>query len=499
MRAKPFISAVVLALAANTIVNAETFTFDCDKAGEVPQGWSIRQTNPTKALATWHVVTDSTAPSKPNVMALAGTENYNGTFNLAIAESTSFKDLDLTGQVKPVGGEEDQGGGPIWRCKDENNSDICRVNPLEANFRVYKVVNGRRKQLDSAKVPSRAGKWYTVRATMVGDQITCYLDGEKLLETRDNTFANAGMIGFWTKADAVTSFDDVAVRESASVTEIPKTDAVPAGPFMLDQPALVWEAAYTSTPPTIDGRIDKVWGRAKPLTVVVREAFGGNNPRQVILRALYTDDMLYVLAQWPDVTRSDMRDPYVWDPRKNEYDRPTKPDDQFALEFPMRGDFGISMLATDRSFVADVWHWKAGRSNLGGWVDDKRHIIGQTPGGGAHEYQLGGHGSVYIARPMDEGTASYSVKPKPSEYVGDVINAFESREPSGSVADVRGKGVHDGKSWTLEISRKLNTGNPDDAVIDPSKDNPCAIAVLDDELYWHHSVSGLLLLQFAPH
>ncbi len=132
-------------------------------------------------------------------------------------------------------------------------------------------------------------------------------------------------------------------------------------------------------------------------------------------------------------------------------------------------------------------------------MDDKRHIIGQTPGEGAHEYQLGGHGSVYIARPMDEGTASYSVKPKPSEYVGDVINAFTSREPSGSVADVRGKGVHDGHGWTLEISRKLNTGNGDDAVLDPGKDNLCAIAVLDDELYWRHSVSGLLLLRFAPH
>ena len=499
MRAKPFIPAVVLSLAANTIVNAETFSFDGDKAGEVPNGWSIRQTNPTNRRATWGVLTDSTAPSKPNVMALTRTENYNGTFNLVIADRTSFQDLDLSVKVKPVGGEEDQGGGPIWRCKDENNYYICRFNPLEANYRVYKVVNGRRKQLDSAKVKSRAGKWYTVRATMVGDQITCYLDGEKLLEARDNTFANAGMIGFWTKADAVTSFDDVAVRESARPQGSRKTDAVPAGPLTLDQPPLVWEGAYTSTPPTMDGRIDKVWGGAKPRTVVVREAFGGDNPRRVILRALYTDDMLYVLAQWPDATRSDMRDPYVWDPGKREYHRPTKPDDQFAIEFPIKGDLETNMLATNSEFVADVWHWKAGRGNPVGWVDDKRHIISRESIDGSREYRLGGRGVVFIARLADRGDSAYKAKPEPVGYTVEVVDSFEPREPSGSRADVRGKGVHDGHGWTLEISRKLNTDNPDDAVIDPSKDNPCAIAVLDDELNWHHSVSGLLLLRFGPH
>ena len=47
---------------------------------------------------------------------------------------------------------------------------------------------------------------------MVGDRITCYLDGQKLLEARDNTFGEAGMVGLWTKADAIASFDDLEVR-----------------------------------------------------------------------------------------------------------------------------------------------------------------------------------------------------------------------------------------------------------------------------------------------
>jgi hypothetical protein len=186
--------------------------FDGDFPDRVPPGWSVRQTNPTESLATWEVVADKTAPSKPNVMALTETRNYDGTFNLAIAEDSSLTDLDLTVRVKAVTGEEDQGGGPIWRCKDEDNYYICRFNPLESNYRVYKVVNGRRRQLDSAIVESRAGRWYTLRVTMLGDQITCYLDGKKVLEATDGTFSGPGMVGLWTKADAVTSFDDLEVK-----------------------------------------------------------------------------------------------------------------------------------------------------------------------------------------------------------------------------------------------------------------------------------------------
>jgi hypothetical protein len=52
-----------------------------------------------------------------------------------------------------------------------------------------------------------------IRATMSGAKITCYLDGKKLLETEDSTFADAGMIALWSKADAQSFFDDLTVAE----------------------------------------------------------------------------------------------------------------------------------------------------------------------------------------------------------------------------------------------------------------------------------------------
>ncbi len=265
-----------------------------------------------------------------------------------------------------------------------------------------------------------------------------------------------------------------------------------------DPSPLIWQSTYTETPPTIDGKVDDVWRTAKPVTVMVREALGGDHPKPVVLRALHTDDTFYVLAKWADGTKSDMRDPYVWNPKISKYERPSKPDDQFAIEFPIKGDFSISMMTVEREFTADVWHWKAGRGNPTGWVDDKSHIISQSPVPRARKHSLHGGRHVYIARLMDAGVPSYKKIPAPTSRQGDVVNSFVHGDPpTGSLADVRGKGVHDGRGWTLEISRKFNTGHPDDAVIDPSRDNLCAIAVLNDELYEEHSVSTLITLRFG--
>ena len=118
--------------------------------------------------------------------------------------------MDITVRLKAVAGELDRGGGLVWRAKDKDNYYIARYNPLEDNFRVYKVEAGKRTQLQSARVPGDT-KWHTLRVTMSGTRITCYLDGTKHLETDDPTFPEAGKIGLWSKADAQSYFDDLIV------------------------------------------------------------------------------------------------------------------------------------------------------------------------------------------------------------------------------------------------------------------------------------------------
>ncbi len=192
--------------------------FEADSPGALPQGWRAALTaekGSTVPLPTWRVVVDEGAPTRPHALALVETAATGRTFNLAIAEEAIYQNLDVNLWVKPVAGKEDQGGGPVWRLKDENNYYVCRYNPLEGNFRLYKVVEGKREQLASESVVVEPDRWYHLRVIMLGSKITCFLDGRPLLEVEDETFPAAGKVGFWTKADALTAFDDLEIRPLA--------------------------------------------------------------------------------------------------------------------------------------------------------------------------------------------------------------------------------------------------------------------------------------------
>jgi hypothetical protein len=115
-------------------------------------------------------------------------------------------------KLRAVAGEIDRGGGLVWRAKDSKNYYIARYNSLEDNFRVYKVQDGKRTMFRGEKVPGDE-KWHTLRVTMAGPKITCFFDGKQYLEAEDATFAGAGMIGLWSKADAQSYFDDLTVSE----------------------------------------------------------------------------------------------------------------------------------------------------------------------------------------------------------------------------------------------------------------------------------------------
>jgi hypothetical protein len=156
-------------------------------------------------------VTDSTAPSPPNALAQRSKENSGEHFSLAVIEEGDYQDLELEVKFKAVEGAEDQGGGLIWRYQDPDNYYIARANPLEDNFRIYRVVRGARRQLASAYFKVTGGTWHAMRIVVKGDQMECLYDGKQHLAVRDPTFKR-GKIGLWTKADAVTYFDDLRAR-----------------------------------------------------------------------------------------------------------------------------------------------------------------------------------------------------------------------------------------------------------------------------------------------
>ena len=190
----------VLLFAATAI--AETQDFDKVEVGQLPAGWVAGVTG--NGSPKWAVTEDASAPSQPNVLKQSG----EGTFPWCVKKDASLVDGYVEVKFKPISGSEDQAGGIVWRWQDGDNYYITRANALEDNVTIYHTVKGRRVSFKNASTKVTSGEWHTLRIDFKGKHFTVSFDGKKVIEADDETFAEAGAVGVWTKADSVTLFDD---------------------------------------------------------------------------------------------------------------------------------------------------------------------------------------------------------------------------------------------------------------------------------------------------
>jgi hypothetical protein len=190
-------------------VSAQPAGFEADAPGAVPKGWTVTMTG--KGTPKWAVVADETAPSKPNALQQSGTATYP----LLILDGSSLKDGVIETRFKAISGNEDRAAGIIWRAKDANNYYVVRANALEDNVVLYKTVTGKRSSLPTTKgdtygvkTPVPPNVWHTLRVEVMGSLFKVAFNGKPLFEVDDKTFADAGQVGLWTKADSNTLFDE---------------------------------------------------------------------------------------------------------------------------------------------------------------------------------------------------------------------------------------------------------------------------------------------------
>ncbi len=207
---------MAMVLGLSCTVNAEepkkAMTFHKADVGKLPAGWNAQKTGEGIG-SLWKVLADDSAPASKGYVLAQVNEDPKAHFNLCIYEDSRFLDGSLKVSFKAVKGKKDQGGGLVWRYQNADNYYIARMNPLEDNYRVYKVVAGKRIQLatteDNVKVA--VGTWHTLLIRQSGKKIECLLDGKKMLEAEDDTITKSGKVGLWTKADAQTHFDNLII------------------------------------------------------------------------------------------------------------------------------------------------------------------------------------------------------------------------------------------------------------------------------------------------
>lgn len=190
---------------ASCAARTVTLDFENSKVGSAPSAWLAAETNPgsDEKSSRWTVHRDG-----DQQYVTVHTNNTGHTYNLLFAPVQSGRDVEIAIRARAETGVEDQGGGIVWRAADAKNYYITRWNPLEDNLRAYKVVDGKRTQLASVEIAFEKG-WHQLDVRAVGTKIEVGFNGKTVLSLEDSTFSDAGRVGLWTKADAVTSFDDL--------------------------------------------------------------------------------------------------------------------------------------------------------------------------------------------------------------------------------------------------------------------------------------------------
>jgi len=271
---------------------------------------------------------------------------------------------------------------------------------------------------------------------------------------------------------------------------------------------------------TIDSHVDEAsWANAKPLRVKVFD--GGIGDIDVVLRALYDKDNLYIHITWPDPTASVYKN--LWTFNGDEWLK-SEDEDRFAIFWNIDDSIrgfnigGCAMLCHgDRMRTnapdekGDIWHWKATRTNPVGYADDKwmdntlargyteeekeaaHHADSKTAGSYRENVNPDGSGPLYYEpRPRDAQDATFilqneidngeitEITNETSFTVGDTVPGYILEKPIGSRGNVEAKGIWKDGVWNLELKRKLNTGHEDDLKFDITKTYRFGIAVMDN-------------------
>ena len=187
-----------IALAQNS--EDATINFDSEVVGKLPASW-------TGVSSTWVIATDGANKALKQTAKSKADQS-----NICIQNKLKYQNLQMEARIKSLEGGKEKGGGLVWRYHDAKNYYIARFNVVENNLKVYKVLKGIRKEIKSVNVKMKANEWQTLKVAMIGYTLACYLNDKKLLNVTDTSIPNAGSVGFWSRADAVSLFDDLKIR-----------------------------------------------------------------------------------------------------------------------------------------------------------------------------------------------------------------------------------------------------------------------------------------------
>ena len=186
---------------------AVTAAFDGDGAEQTPSGFTVHTIGPGRP-AQWLVKKVADAPSGGQVLMQCDDDDTNHRYPCVLSTAGRFGDVRVEVTGKGISGNRDRSFGVIARAIDEKNYYVARCNTVNENVRLYHFIDGKRTELAEWEGSAAPGVWHTIALEVKGDRLTVFFNGKKIIEKKDGTFPGAGRVGLFTKAEAVSQFDD---------------------------------------------------------------------------------------------------------------------------------------------------------------------------------------------------------------------------------------------------------------------------------------------------
>ena len=253
--------------------------------------------------------------------------------------------------------------------------------------------------------------------------------------------------------------------------------------------------AYSTTGDiTLDGiSSESFWDTADQ---VVISDIGGSG-FDVSISATHNGSHMFVFAEWTDDVKDNIRK--QWEFNGSHWNNNGFNEDRITFFWsngtvtPVCGHY-VSSPNAAAGFQGDIWHWKATRTDPAGWADDKyfdgtgRHSDSKASGGYNDNSVLAqmikkGNSSAEITTVLNNGSTVSTFKVGDLPYwdasgniiswtsgantsvLTDIIGGQPTTLPIGSRGDVQVGSNHDGTAWSVEYTRKLDTGHSEDDVM----------------------------------
>jgi hypothetical protein len=187
------------------------WTFDQQKSGEAPAGFSMLQFGEGPA-ADWTVKVDADAPSAPNILAANSSCQAVSCYRVIVADGFQYEYPDLSIRMRFPGDALAGGGGVVFGLKDATHFYAVVVDLAAKTLEVSRVVDGKETRLGRSSIMPKAIPWHMLRIqrnTIISkDFIETFFDGQLAVTVEDQSLAT-GQVGLLVHGQIALDFDSL--------------------------------------------------------------------------------------------------------------------------------------------------------------------------------------------------------------------------------------------------------------------------------------------------